>query len=344
MKRWAFILSLVTGIGFCNAAQAQKCTLTYVGNDSYSGLSVSVGKDVCNSKTVTYTVSNGTPGMPFRVYIGQSCPPTTTTNTCELFDSTQTFDTTGSMTITYPISDIVKQYGDSCDKLSLQLAINLYITSSQSTDVSSTATYQPCTSFVVNTQGLKAIPTNLKGSGGQNAISVSWDYSQTDATNYRVFYVIVDDCETAVEEALKATTDYLAAVSAASESDSGADAGADAGLYEEAVNGLSKNARKVLLGPFQRKDTTSKKIDLSNKIKPGQELAVSVSAMDSAGNISVPSEPICVQAVYTNGFCDLTKCKSGCSVEPIGKHHMPIGFFVIVALLALVWADRRRRS
>jgi hypothetical protein len=347
MKRWTFIALLVSGIVFCNAAQSQliKCNLTYIGDESCSAMAaVYVGKVDCTNKKATYVVT-GAVGTPFDVYIGQcdlaiAKTTTITSPTCQLIDSSEIIGADGAKTIEIAISDLVEDYGQSCFKsMELTIAPIIYYSIPLSTALIR------CESFLVNTQGPSSAPTNVKGEPEENAIRVSWDYSGNDAEKYRVYYQVIDDCQTAVDAAKEAYEQYSSSIA---DNDAGADAGNTAELtkqFLEEMRQQPENVQEIVFGPFNGVYTNSQKITLVNKVKSGEGLAIRVAAVDNADNEGFPSETICVQAIDTNGFGDEAKhCKCGCSIERIADRRAPIGFFIIVAVLALVWADRRKRS
>ncbi|MCA9603722.1 MAG: fibronectin type III domain-containing protein, partial [Myxococcales bacterium] len=160
-------------------------------------------------------------------------------------------------------------------------------------------------------------PTSLSGGQGDTQISVSWSRPDDNLREQKV-YVALGACTGGIF-----------------------DGNADAGDSADGGDGTAWKRAETVENSVNSVTLSGSSIGLSL----GEEAAVSVTAIDLAGNESAFSEPACIQRVKTDGFCerlaaDGGKCES-CTVRTPGRSQgLPI---VLVAATAFALATWRRR-
>ncbi|MBN1652183.1 MAG: hypothetical protein JXA30_00225 [Deltaproteobacteria bacterium] len=329
-KKWAFLITLVSGIALCPPAQAQgsitECKLSYLGSDIYTG-QTDIGKDDCETKSVTFTVV-GMAGTSYTAYTGRSCGNQSTTD-CLQIEESREISSTGSDTFEVEIKTLVEKYDTTCEQTTQTIYVRLFYQNVELID-----TPVECTALKIDTEGPQP-PTGLKGEPGENAIKVSWEASD-GATKYKVFYKVLDDCEATVEAAAKALESALTAIAS----------NPDAQVLDD--EGFSDANIKKVTDFKHSENSDDTDVTLTNKAEPGEELLISVKALDNGGNESLFSIPICVRVIRTYGFCDVVdNCEDGCAVSTVGEISASTGAGIVIALLtlfALVRARRRSRS
>jgi len=338
MKRCAFILALVAGTGLCVPVQALAPAITSVtcevtkissplGEATYDGTD-DIGYLACDTSVLTFVVS-GPANTSYQKYVGENC----SSESKENCDPIETEDEIGGLNnedeFEITVKDLLGYYDvETC--VNANKTVRIYIFPEGQT------TGEECTPITVDTIG-PAVPTNLKGESGENEIEISWDKVEGDddeSYKYAVAYKIVDDCEAFLEEVLDAL---------------GPDWESDAYDAPPLDELLSNPVLQEFYDGAVYDTETAQGDDhtLEGVAETGEELMVTVAAIDKAGNWGRHSLPICVRVVETYGFCDSTdSCEDACSVGPIGKARAHTGAGVVLGLLtlfALVWAGRRSR-
>jgi hypothetical protein len=347
MKRCAFLITLVAGIGLFRPVQAQSsldalvtgggvtCEVTYLGDDAYAG-SEDIGKDDCENATVTFKVTG--PAVSYTAETGLGCD-SNNTDKCREIANGEISSFGGSDTFDISVKDLLAEYGGDCALADQTIRVRIFYDDEYDERQS-----EACTEITVDTVG-SLPPTEVKGTSGEHEINITWT-KVSDITDYKVYYKVIDDCEDTVEAANKAFNSFMETwESLVSNPD--AQVIADAGT----IDPDDVDPNWLIVNTFDDDESEGAQgtnHTLRNKAEPGEELLVRVTAVDDGGNESAFSDAICVRVIRTRGFCDSTdKCKDGCSVEPIGKErtHATAGVVIgLSALLALVWARRRSRS
>ncbi len=345
MKRCAFLLTLVVGIGFFQPLQALAvlpttdvtCEVTHIGGESFTE-GEEIGKEDCENSNVKFKVTGSNVS-----YTAETGPGCDSDNTEECHEVSSGEISSGSDTFELSVKDLLAEFDKTCDVAEQTIRVRIFYEDEYG-DLQSEA----CTEIKVDTSGPDA-PTNVRGEPGEHEISINWT-PVSGITDYKVYYKVIDDCEDTVDAAEKAFQEAEAAfweAWAALADNPDAQVIADAGTYDPD----EVDPNYLIVTTFD--DDESEKAQggdhtLSDKAEPGEELLVRVTAIDDGGNESVFSEAICVEVIRTRGFCDSTdKCEDGCSVGPIGKEHAHATAGVVVGLIslfALVWARRRSRS
>jgi hypothetical protein len=190
-------------------------------------------------------------------------------------------------------------------------------------------------------------PENPKPRSGERTLGLSWSKINNDPlTEYRAYFdhapdapVALDDAGVGLDGGLRCGTGALTARKA----------GADGGTAEITGADLDVDNMRVFKSGTTKGNNLSIK-DLDGKgIALNTETAVSVAAIDGAGNIGLLSTPICVKRVETISYLDScrdagTDCGEleSCSLSP---RNTGSAFWLSACTLAIsAWARRRRRS
>jgi MYXO-CTERM domain-containing protein len=181
-------------------------------------------------------------------------------------------------------------------------------------------------------------PTDVKALVGQSQIGVSFTKASGNeslGTQYGAYF----DFGSGSAATIGCGSGVLESAAAA----------ADGGTGTEVEPDLAANELSLRLVKTDGDTATLSNLD-GLGIQIGDLTAVSAVTIDPAGNISAPSEPVCVERVKTGGFYALcqadSECKDGLSSCSLRQGIPPKGLFAGLTLtgLALGFALRRRRK